>query len=138
MRIALVLLSLLLVVGCGDNGSDPKIEPKPVPTGVVPSASASGTPGSEFLPDIPKESADALPACSEVWVVGDTLPEDYEGCRTKGGVDQGARYACTDGGGELIGHNDQFFARLGGVIKAYGEDDIDFSHELFEVCKPKQ
>ena len=136
MRTALVTLSLLLVAGCGDSGSDSKTEPSPAPTGVVPSSSATGTPGSEFLTPVPKESADALPACSEVWVVGATLPNDYGGCRTEGGIDQGAHYACTDGNGELIGHNDQFFARLGGQIKAYGEDEADFSRELYEVCKP--
>ena len=86
---------------------------------------------------IPKESADALPACSEVWVVGETLPTDYEGCRTKGGIDQGAHYACTDGNGELIGYDDQSFARLGGQIRAYGEDEMDFTRESYEVCEPK-
>lgn len=136
MRFALVIFSLLLVAGCGDNGSDPNTGPSAAPTGVVPSASATGTPGSEFLTPVPKESAEALPKCSELWVVGQTLPADYEGCRTEGGIDQGARYPCTDGNGELVGHNDQFFARLGGPIKAYGDDEADFSRELYEVCNP--
>ena len=137
MRFVPVIFSLLLVAGCGDNGSEPKSEPNSGPTGVVPSSKATGTPGSEFLTPVPKESAEALPKCSEVWVVGETLPKDYEGCRTVGGIDHGAHYACTDSGGDLIGHNEQFFARIGGQIKAYGEDEADFSRELYEVCRPK-
>src|SRR5690348_256360 len=104
MRIVLVLLGLLLVAGCGNSE-----KPSPQPTGVVPPSKATGTPGSEFLTPIPKKSAEALPKCAEVWVVGKTLPADYAGCQIDGGgVDRGAKYACTDGRGELIGYNEQF------------------------------
>ena len=136
MRIVLVLLGLLLVAGCGNSDQD---QPSPQPTGVVPSSKATGTPGSEFLSPIPKESAETLPKCDDVWVVGKTLPADYSGCQIDGGgVDRGATYACTDGGSELIGYNEQFFARLGGPVRAYGDDEAAFSQELFEACNPKQ
>jgi len=134
MRIALVALSLVFLAGCGDGG-----EPTSEPSGVIQSSTKPNEPGSEFLTPVPKESAEALPECSEVWVVGKTLPADYKGCRIAGGgIDQGAKYACTDGRGELIGYNDQFFARLGGTVQAYGEDEEAFSQDLFQACKPKQ
>jgi hypothetical protein len=136
MRTALALVSLILVAGCGGDDRD---EPTPWPSasGIV-SGKPGSTPGSEFMPPNAKESAAALPKCSEVWVAGKTLPSDYNGCQTEGGgLDRGAVYVCTDGGGQLIGYNDEFFARLGGPIKGYGEDEVAFSHELFEVCKPE-
>jgi hypothetical protein len=134
MRIALVAVSLVFLAGCGDGG-----EPTPEPSDVIQSSTKPSEPGSEFLTPVPTESAEALPECSEIWAVGKTLPSDYKGCRIAGGgIDQGAKYACTDGKGELIGYNDQFFARLGGAVQAYGEDEEAFSQELFEACKPKQ
>jgi len=140
MRIALVILSLILVAGCG-NSTEPNSEPSDVTSsgteGGAPGTQSS-TPGSEFMPPDADKAAESLPKCSDIWVEGKTLPEDYEGCQnTGGGLDRGANYACTDGKADLIGHNDQFFARLGGQIKAYGEDEAAFSQELFEVCKPE-
>jgi len=133
MRIALVILSLILVAGCG-NGT----EPEPAPSDVIQSRAKPNQPGSEFMPPDADKAAESLPKCSDIWVEGKTLPEDYEGCQNTGsGLDRGANYACTDGKADLIGHNDQFFARLGGQIKAYGEDEAAFSQELFEVCKPE-
>jgi len=135
MRIAVVALSLLLVAGCGRGGGEPESEP----TGVITSSTKSSEPGSEFLTPIPDKSAEALPECSEVWVEGNTLPTDYAGCRIAGGgIDQGAKYPCSDGKGELIDYNEQFFARRGGTIQANGNDDEAFSHELFQACKPTQ
>ena len=134
MRIALVALSLVFLAGCG--GSD---EPSSEPSGVIKSSTKPNEPGSEFLTPVPEKSAEALPECSEVWAEGTTLPAEYAGCRIAGGgIDQGAEYACTDGKGELIAYNDQFFARVGGAVHAFGEDDAAFSQELFEACKPNQ
>ncbi|HJR89204.1 MAG TPA: hypothetical protein VJ782_03485 [Aeromicrobium sp.] len=139
MRLALTLVSLILLAGCGGDDSKEPADPTAWPSGIATSVSPGSTPGSEFMPPNAKESAAALSKCSEVWVAGKSLPSDYSGCQTEdGGLDRGAVYDCTDGKGQLIGYNDEFFARLGGTISAYGEDDAAFSRELFEVCKPEQ
>ena len=140
MRLAFVILSLILVAGCGGSTETDPTSPDGAASGAnggTPGA-ATPTPGDEFLPPNAEESAAALPPCSDVWAVGKTLPEDYEGCQTAdGGLDKGAVYACTDGKGDLVGQDEQFFARVGGPIQANGDDDEAFSQELFEVCKPK-
>jgi hypothetical protein len=59
-----------------------------------------------------------LPECKDIWVDGNRLPRDYEGCLAEGGdLVMSSLLACVDGS-KLTTHENQFFARLGGRIAA--------------------
>jgi hypothetical protein len=81
-------------------------------------ALALGTTGcahgaQEVAPDTP-----GVPKCQDVWTVGNTLPQDYDGCLGDDGhlVMSGVSY-CVDGT-QFTTHESRFFARLGGTIGA--------------------
>lgn len=70
------------------------------------------------------------PACSEVWVIGETLPENYEGCMEGNNLTAVTGYECKDGGSLYAlekGGEDAMFGVTGQTIgdstdeKAYGE-----------------
>ena len=66
MRLYLAAFALpLLLVGCG--GDDESSEPDNALEGL-------------------EQMADDAPACSDVWVAGQTLPDDYEGCTDETGM----------------------------------------------------
>ena len=49
------------------------------------------------------------PACSEVWVAGETLPEDSEGCMNGDTLEAAASFTCEDGS-SLFQYGDDFWA----------------------------
>lgn len=62
--------------------------------------------------------ASELPDCDAVWVEGETLPENYDGCTpASGGISVVAAQNCSDDGGDLV-YRDGLFARQGGEIAA--------------------
>jgi hypothetical protein len=59
-----------------------------------------------------------VPRCQDIWVGGQTLPQDYEGCvGESGGLVMSSLLACTDGS-QFTTHEGRFFAQLGGTITA--------------------
>lgn len=88
----LLLVSVpLLLAGCG-GGSNP------ADTGVTP-------------------ASDSLPGCAEVWVVGERLPDDYEGCVDAEGTLQVSEIKdCTSAEGRFTTFGDNLFAMLGEEI----------------------
>lgn len=74
-----------------------------------------------------------MPLCADVWVVGQQLPKDYEGCKERpdSGFVASLIYVCGDGGGDLTTHEDRLFGRLGGTIREYR--DAAFRAE-FTAC----
>lgn len=56
------------------------------------------------------------PSCSEVWVVGKTLPSKYRGCESEEGVTQPSMaHGCTDG--STIDAYEKFWAFHGGTVR---------------------
>ena len=110
--VALTLVSLLALAGCagGDDTGD-----------------GSGTPDQSASSAV-EESASpedgGIPLCSEVWVEGQTLPADYGLlCHNGQSVEAAVTFPCGDGGGDLTGYLDRFWARLGGEIYDAGARD---------------
>jgi hypothetical protein len=99
------VLSLLLVatiaVACdsgGDNGSSEDAQ----------SATTTG----------------GMPQCAEVWKAGKTLPVDYSGCTNDGNggdIEALVTVDCADGS-VFTGHQDRYWAVLGGAIKDSGTE----------------
>jgi len=57
------------------------------------------------------------PSCSEIWVAGQTLPEDYDGCVDEDGVLAPVEpEECSDGS-LAVTHADRYRAVLGGTIE---------------------
>lgn len=109
---AVVLVPLLALVGCsgGDETEDGSGTPDP---------SASSALDGSASPD-----NGATPPCSEVWVEGQTLPADYGlFCQDGDDVELAVTIPCGDGGGDLTGYQDRFWARLGGEISDAGARD---------------
>jgi len=76
----------------------------------------------------------SLPACSEVWVDGATLPEGYEGCMDGGDIVAPAGYDCDSGGGQMLGHEDRFWVLTrDGVIHKGGAESGAYQAD-YEAC----
>ena len=61
----------------------------------------------------PEGASDALPVCAEVWVAGQQLTSDYEGC-----MDGDVLEAVVTTGDGTVYYDDRFMAQPGAVIKA--------------------
>jgi hypothetical protein len=79
-------------------------------------------------------ASQTLPACADVWVKGQTLPTDYQGCTTPDGAEAAAMIVeCVDGRSWAT-HEDRFFGYLGGTItEAPAESDA--YREAFDKCQ---
>lgn len=64
------------------------------------------------------------PVCSEQWVEGNTLPDDYSGCQESEGSGKIAAtgHQCEDGT-TLISHEESFWAFTGGEVQAGSNTD---------------
>ena len=107
MRIAIAVAALLSVVACG-AGEDEKAY-------------------TEFT-----DAVAATPNCADVWVVGETLPEDYEGCRDDDDVLQLSAYYTCDDGTKLTGYDDRLYAVMGSEIRDHNDNGYV---RAFAACK---
>lgn len=75
------------------------------------------------------------PACSEVWVAGQTLPADYEGCMNGGTLEAAASFNCEDGS-SLFQFEDDFWAFGGQEIheEAGGAASAEAYSEAYAAC----
>jgi hypothetical protein len=102
-RAGVLLLCSLLGVwlsGCGEATSDTEAE-----------GGSTATPASDSSPtDVPDG-----PACAEVWVDGNALPESYRGC-VDGDTWVKAEATRCDSGQVLIVYGDRFYGAKGAVV----------------------
>lgn len=80
------------------------------------------------------EASSSVPACSDIWVDGQTLPEDYDGCENDGGsIEAAATIECDSGIGTFATYQDEFFALLGGEITEAPSDSDEYA-AAYEEC----
>lgn len=76
------------------------------------------------------------PKCSDVWVAGETLPEDYEGCMDGDTLEAAASFNCEDGS-SLFQYADDFWAFGGKEIheEAGGVASAEPYKEAYATCQ---
>ena len=76
-------------------------------------------------------AVETLPACDEVWVAGETLPDDYDGCVIQG--DEIAVFSPAEcpSGDQYATHEDRFYAVVGDTIEESPSGDV-FSDPTFQ------
>lgn len=114
MKAAITILFLAVaLVGCGGGDDETKDLTKAV-----------------------ESAAEEWPNCSDIWVVGETLPEDYEGCIGKSGdLVPPVVYDCKDGSKLTYVDEPAAFARLGTKVQPGDNQTEEFSAE-FDKCDP--
>ena len=112
--IAGLALAGLALSACGDSEPDSVTDP---------SASESQAP-TESPTETPTETSTEPPgpACSDVWVAGATLPENYQGCQDEDKQKwvQAMVYRCSSGQ-RLVTFGTTFYAAKGEVVN---ESDV--------------
>lgn len=125
----LVALCASVVLGaCGtENGDDTAADSASEST----SESPSETPSESDTSTEPG----ALPECSDVWVDGQVLPEDYTACTSEGETIKPAKRRCGYGA-SFLEQDGQFYAMLGKPVTDAG--DLETSEEyqqLLTTCQ---
>ena len=106
---AAAALLLAFTAGCGDD------EPEQDTTDA----------GSSQESDDSGEGEGGIPACADVWVAGEKLPEDYGGCSNDDGSIAGASYEECNDGSRLYTHDSRFFTEADGMIVEAGGELLD-------------
>ena len=120
MELAALLAGLLLLSGCGTDGttasddgaapaSSESSEPSPSPTATSPDPSETAAP----------DPGAGAPACTDVWKDGARLPRTYKGCNEgEGGAATFVRRQVLDcsSGQRMVVHADHYYGVLGGTI----------------------
>lgn len=81
-------------------------------------------------------TSERLPTCAEVWVAGQTLPADYEGCVGEDGVLEVSEIKkCSSSAGSLTTFDDTYFSLLGSEINDAGLSSPAYD-ALYRQCFP--
>ncbi len=67
--------------------------------------------------ELPAVTSEDYPKCEDVWVVGESLPDDYEGCYdgTRDTIELASYIGCGDGS-RLTSYLDEWWVVTGGTI----------------------
>lgn len=103
---ALALVLGLALAGCGEDSPDSATEPTSTPTTSEPTETPTEAPSEPAGPD-----------CAEVWVAGEILANNYNGCEDaeRGKFVQAMIYHCSSGQ-RLVTFRRNFYAAKGEVI----------------------
>lgn len=78
--------------------------------------------------------SESLPDCDKVWVAGETLPDDYEGCVDAEGVLKVSEIKkCTSIDGSFTTFGAQWFAMLGGKVSDAGQTSPEYDR-AYTAC----
>lgn len=129
-HVALGTALALVLTACGGERSD-EVD---TATGASPVTSdrASGDPSASAEAD---PAAADLPACSEIWVDGATLPGRYRACAAEGQVVKPERHRCGYGR-PLLEHQGRFYASPGNRVVDAG--DLGTSQEFQQILQACQ
>lgn len=141
--VSVVLLSVVLLAGCGDDEGGTATDPgssDSASTGTSPSADptdeATGEPTDlETMPSVVPDPVPDWPACADVWVADAKLPGDYKGC-LEGETPVKAENQYCEFGKKLVTYADQYWAVRGGKVNDAGGplgDSADYAADL-ESC----
>ncbi len=82
----------------------------------------------------PAPASETLPTCDDIWVAGETIPEDYAGCTDGDGVLQVSDVQeCTKNDQQFTTFGDRFYGVLGGAIRDDGLESPSYA-ELYAGC----
>lgn len=121
-RIHTIAVTLTLVVGlglsaCGDDGPETAEEPSSSETTSTPTEEPTEDP-TETPTETPTEDPEPRgPACADVWIAGEMLPQKYSGCQDaeKDTFVQAMVYMCSSGQ-RLVTYGRTFYAAKGEAI----------------------
>lgn len=78
--------------------------------------------------------SETLPSCEEIWTAGNTLPEDYDGCRDEEGTLQvSSVQECTKSEDRITEFGTDHYALLGGRIYDDGKESANYQ-SLYQAC----
>ena len=92
------------LVACGDGDTDAEV--------LVEDPAATSTASSAAAPE---GSDSGLPACAEIWVAGQDLPQKYAGC-DEGGTEVAADEQMCSYGLPIVTYADTYYAVPGAVV----------------------
>ncbi len=115
--------------GCGDDADGDTAR-----DAASQAESASTESPDESVSETPTEPG-ALPACSEVWIDGQDLPEDYTACTSEGETLKPVKRACGYGA-KFLEQDGRFYAMLGNPITDAGDLETSEQYQqLLETCQ---
>lgn len=132
MRIALAATAIAVAAMTTACGADESAEADDSTTASASASTESSTTADESsaasedaaTPDDSETAGkEPLPACSDVWQVGETLPENYVGCEDGDRLYPTVPTECPGGVKHFLSYKDRAYAIPGGTIVA--EDDHD-------------
>jgi hypothetical protein len=80
-------------------------------------------------------ASETLPDCSDVWVAGKTLPEDYEGCMKDGSIQVSETKKCSAMEGRFVTFDEKYFGILGEEVSDAGLSSPEYQ-EAAQACFP--